>query len=423
MNPSPQAPAGTVKARPHALTFLVVVVMLDMMSLGLMLPVLPGLIKQLVHGDPSLAARYIGWIAALWATMGFLTAPLIGALSDRFGRRPLLLASMFGAAVDFAIMAWAPTIIWLFLGRALSGVTASSVVTAKAYIADVTPEDERAGRYGLLNAAFGVGLILGPLLGGLLGQLDLRLPFWIASGLCAVNGIFGLFVLPESLSKSDRKPVDLRRANPVGAFALFLNRPPLRVLAGVMFLYYISQQMLFSTAIPYIDYRYHWSQAMLGMASVLVGIGVVLVQAALVKPFVARFGERIAILVGLAGGVMGMLVYGFAPTGLFFLLGVPVYALVGLQVAAIQSSMTRYVEANEQGRLQGANASLVSITAMIAPPLFTEILARSIEVHAPAGTTFYAAAAILAVAFVLALTVKPRPADQEWTPLTIRNRA
>ena len=400
--------AGADAGRTHkgAMAFLILAVMLDMMAMGLTLPVLPSLIKHLVNGQPATAARYVGWIGGLWAAMSFIASPIIGALSDRFGRRPVLLGSMFGAAVDFSVMALAPTVGWLFLGRALSGVTSSSVVTANAYITDITPEKDRAGRFGLLNAAFGVGLMLGPILGGLLGKFDVRLPFWVAAGLCALNALLGLVVLPESLPRADRRAFDIRRANPLGALSLYMKNPALRVFAAILFLYYLAQQVLFSTVIPYADYRFHWSTLMMGLALVCVGAGAVLVQAGLVRPFVARFGERAAVTTGLTGGVVGMLIYSAAGTGALFLAGIPIYSLVGLQVVSLQALMTQCLAADEQGRLQGANASLIAVTAMIGPPLFTGIFARAIETQSPPATPFYLAAAVLGAALALSLTLR-----------------
>ena len=398
----------TVKdARPKrqaALHFILILAVLDMLAMGVITPVLPGLIKQLVHGDSALGARYVGWIAALWGAMVFVGSPIIGALSDRFGRRPVLLASMFGAAADFLVMALAPTVALLFVGRAISGLTSASFSTANAYIADITPEDQRAARFGLLNATFGIGMMLGPVLGGLLGQIDPRLPFWVASGLCLANGLYGVVVLPESLKPELRAPFSPRLANPLAAVALYRARPGLLALAGVMLLYYLSQQVLWSAGIPYISYRYHWSSAMLGAGFMLVGASAVAVQILLVRPFVTRFGERRAVLVGLAGGALGLAIYAAAPTGLIFLLGIFAYALVGLQGPALQAMMNQRIGPQERGRLQGANGSVISIASVAGPILFTEVLARAIAPASPwpIGAPFYLAAAMLVLAMAFA---------------------
>ena len=401
---NPETITDAKPGRKAALHFILILAVLDMLAMGVITPVLPGLIKQLVHGDSALGARYVGWIAALWGAMVFVGSPIVGALSDRFGRRPVLLASMFGAAADFLVMALAPTVALLFVGRAISGLTSASFSTANAYIADITPEDQRAARFGLLNATFGIGMMLGPVMGGLLGQIDPRLPFWVASGLCLANGLYGAIVLPESLKPELRAPFSPRLANPVAAVALYRSRPGLLVLAGVMFLYYLSQQVLWSAGIPYISYRYHWSSAMLGAGFMLMGASAVVVQILLVRPFVARFGERRAVLVGLLGGALGLLVYGAAPTSMIFLLGVLAYALVGLQGPALQAMMNQCIGPNERGRLQGANGAVISIASVAGPILFTEVLARAIAPASawPIGAPFYLASAMLVLAIAIA---------------------
>ncbi len=400
----PSAMKAEQPRRRAALHFILILAALDMLAMGVIIPVLPGLIKQLVNGDSALAARYVGWIAALWGAMVFVGSPLVGALSDRFGRRPVLLASMFGAAADFFVMALAPTVALLFVGRAISGLTSASFSTANAYIADITPEAERASRFALLNATFGIGMMLGPVLGGLLGQVDPRLPFWVAGGLSLANGIFGVIVLPESLKPELRAPFSPRLANPVAAVALYRSRPGLLGLAGVMFLYYLSQQVLWSAGIPYVSFRYHWSTGMMGLAFMLVGVSAVVVQIGLVRPFVARFGERRAVLAGLLGGGVGLFIYGAAPTGPLFLMGIFAYALVGLQGPALQALMNQRIGPTERGRLQGANGSVVSVASVAGPILFTEILARALLPASPwpLGAPFYLAAAMLVLAMLIA---------------------
>ena len=265
-----------------AVAFVFVAVVLDMIALGITVPVLPQLIRQLLHGDAPLAARYVGWFGAIWAVMQFVFSPIIGSLSDRFGRRPVLLASMFGLAADYVVMALAPTIGWLLIGRIISGITSSTGSTANAYIADVTPPEERAARFGLLGAAFGIGFVAGPAIGGLLGQIDPRLPFWGAAAVCFVNGLYGLFVVPESLKPENRSPFNFRLANPIGSFDLYRSIPGLLTLAGVMFLFYLAHQVLQSTWVLYATYRYHWnSTGMMGVSLVCVGIGSVVVQIAI----------------------------------------------------------------------------------------------------------------------------------------------
>jgi DHA1 family tetracycline resistance protein-like MFS transporter len=399
--------------RQAAIRFVFIVVVLDMLTVGITAPVLPGLIKTLIHGDPALAARYVGWFATLWAVMQFIFSPIIGSLSDRFGRRPVLLASMFGLAGDYVIMALAPSVAWLFVGRLISGITSSTYSTANAYIADVTPPEERAARFGILGAAFGIGFIAGPVIGGLLGQIDSRLPFWGAAAVCFGNGLYGLFVVPESLRLEHRRPFSLTIANPVGSFDLYAARGGLLALAGVMFLYYLAHQVLQSTWVPYAAYRYHWPIAMMGLSLMIVGVGSILVQTQLVRPFVARFGERGALIAGLSFGGAGFLIYGAAPTGWLFLAGIPIFSCMGLVGPGLQGLMSRKVGPTEQGRLQGANTGVMAIASMIGPILFTETFARSIRdwsTWAPVGLAFYLASALMVAAVVLAVaTRRPEP--------------
>jgi DHA1 family tetracycline resistance protein-like MFS transporter len=392
--------------------------MLDMMALGVTVPILPGLIRRLLHGDAALAARYVGWFAALWATMQFIFQPVLGGLSDRFGRRPVMLASMFGMAADYVVMAWAPTVGWLLIGRAISGLTASSFAVANAYIADITPPEQRASRFGVLSAAFGIGFIAGPVIGGLLGQIDPRLPFWGAAALCFCNGVYGLFVVPESLKPENRSPFQVRAANPLGAFELYRSKPGLLALAAVMFIFYLAHQVLQSTWVPYAAYRYNWPNAMMGVSLMVVGIGSVVVQMFLVRRVVARVGGRGALCLGLLFGAIGFTLYGLAPTGWWFLSAIPVYSLMGLVGPGVQSLMSRRISANEQGRLQGANGSLMAIANMTGPILFTEIFARSIgpwSAFAPVGLPFFVAAALLTTSLGLALGT--RRAGEEVDPV------
>ncbi|MBV9510835.1 MAG: TCR/Tet family MFS transporter [Caulobacteraceae bacterium] len=403
----PQQPPSRWGLR-AAVGFVFVAVMMDMTALGIVVPVLPGLVRQLLHGDAALAARYIGWFATVWALMQFFSSPVAGALSDRFGRRPVLLASMFGMAADYVVMALAPTVGWLLLGRIISGVTSASFSTANAYIADVTPPEKRAARFGLLGAAFGIGFIGGPAIGGLLGQYDPRAPFWCAAVLCFCNGLYGVFVVPESLAPENRSPFSLRLANPVGAFELYSSGRDLLILAAIMFLFYLSHQVLQSTWVLYTAYRYHWSTRAMGLSLMLVGVGSIVVQALVVRRFVARFGERSALYCGLFAGVAGFLIYGLARVGQEFLLGVPVFAILGLLAPGVQGLMSRRIPANQQGRLQGANSSLMAIASMLGPILFTETFARTItrwSAWAPLGTPFFLAAALLSVALALSFTV------------------
>ena len=397
-------------------------VLLDMLALGIIAPVFPKLVIQLEGGNETSAARLVGLFGTLWAAMQFLFAPVLGALSDRVGRRPVILVSCFGLGLDYVIIALAPTVGWLFLGRALSGITASSFATSFAYIADVTEPDQRAGRFGLLGMAFGVGFILGPAVGGLLGEIGLRAPFWAAGALSVVGAAYGWFVLPESLPLERRAPFAWRRANPVGSLDLLRGHEALFGLAIVAFLYRVAHDCLPSLFVLYGDYRYGWTARAVGFALAAVGVASMIVQGGLVGPVVRRLGEPRALLVGLACGVLAFTIYGLAPTGTMFLLGIPVGALFGLSYPSLQGLMTRRVGPDEQGRLQGALASLMGIAGVIAPLLFTQTFAAAIgpfrELGAP-GVPFLLAALLLVAAMVV---VRGAATSSPSVPLPVPER-
>jgi DHA1 family tetracycline resistance protein-like MFS transporter len=408
-----------------AVAFLIAAVLLSALATGIVIPVLPPLVKQLARGSTAEAATWIGRFGALFAVMQFFGQPLLGGLSDRYGRRPILLISMFGLAFDYAVMALAPTIGWLVVGRAVSGLAASTSAAANAYIVDVTAPDRRAARFGYLMAATGAGLILGPGIGGLLGQIGPRLPFWGAAALCLVNGVFGLLVLPESLARGRRTPFSLRIANPLGALRLFAETAGLARLAAVFFLYGLAFQASETIWVLYSGYRYHWGPALNGLSLVLFGLGSVLVSLIVVRPTIAWLGERGAMLAGLAFGVCSLLIAGFAPSGWLFMAAIPVGWLFNLFGPGVQGLMTARVASSEQGRLQGANGSLASLTTMIGPLFFAWVFAHSISdwsAFAPPGLAFYASAAVMTAAFALALGVRrwqSRPPPHEEEPETL----
>ena len=317
--------------------------------------------------------------------MQFFASPIVGSLSDRFGRRPVLLISIFGLGCDYIIMAMAPNLAWLFVGRLISGITSASFSTAGAYIADITPPEKRAQNFGLIGAAFGVGFVLGPSLGGFLGGVNPRLPFWVAGGLALVNWLYGLFVLPESLPRERRAAFSWRKANPVGSLMLLAAHPGLLGLAGVFFLYMLGHQALQQIFVLYTDYRFHWGIRDVGLFLGATGAASIVVQMTLVKPVVKAVGERGAMLIGLGCGALGFLVYALAPTGLLFWCGLPVFALMGLVQPSSQALMSRRAPANEQGRLQGATSGIMSITGLIGPSLFTSVFAWAITGGAGLG--------------------------------------
>jgi DHA1 family tetracycline resistance protein-like MFS transporter len=391
--------------RKPAVIFIFVTIVLDMLALGMIIPVLPRLVVDFVGGDTAHGATLYGLFGTAWALMQFVFSPVLGALSDRYGRRRVILISNIGLGLDYIFMALAPSLVWLFIGRLISGITSASISTSYAYIADVTPVDKRAAAFGLLGAAFGLGFILGPGLGGFFGSIDPRLPFWIAAALSLLNALYGWLVLPESLPREKRSAFSWRRANPFGALKLLRDHEGLGGLAAVAFLSNLAHVVLSSTFVLYAAYRYGWSEYDIGLALTGVGICSALVQGGLVRPFVARFGERRALLTGLSCGIVGFTIFGFAQTPAIFLVGVVFSALWGLTGPAAQGLMTRRVGPSTQGRLQGANSSLTGIAQMVGPTLFTRTFAVFIEnprgLHIP-GAPFLLAGLILCGALGLA---------------------
>jgi len=402
--PTPMA-EGRRKA---AVGFIFATAVMDILAIGIIIPVLPQLVRHFTGGDYASAAVYVGWFGLLFAAMQFIGSPIQGALSDRFGRRPVILISVFGLGFDYVLMALSPSLWWLFIGRAVSGLTSASFSTANAYVADITPPERRAAAFGLMGASFGIGFILGPALGGFLGRYDPRLPFWAAAGLAFLNGCYGLFVLPESLPKERRSALSWRKANPVGSFVLYRSHPELLGLAGVLFLFYLAHQVLQSTIVLYTGYRYGWDPQMVGWNMAAVGVNSILVQTLVVKRFVARFGERGALYAGLFSGAVGFAIFGLATNSIGYWSGLPIFAFMGLVGPGVQGLMTRMVKPTEQGRLQGANSGVMAMAGLIGPILFTRIFAASI--HGVAGHTIpgaapYVASALLVAGLLLALWV------------------
>ncbi|HKW39748.1 MAG TPA: TCR/Tet family MFS transporter [Gemmatimonadales bacterium] len=407
--------------RRATLWFIFGTVLLDMLALGIIAPVFPKLVIQLEGGSETRAASMVGLFGTVWATMQFLCAPVLGALSDRVGRRPVILLSCLGLGLDYFVMALAPTVGWLFLGRAVSGITSSSFSTAFAYIADVTEPDQRAQRFGLLGMAFGIGFILGPALGGLLGGIGVRAPFWSAGAMSLVGAAYGWFVLPESLALDRRSSFKWRLANPVGSVGWLKSHDTLLGLAIVAFLYRIAHDSLPAMFVLYGDYRYRWSFQATGFALACVGAASMIVQGGVVGPVVRRLGEARTLLVGFAFGTVAFTIYGLASTGVLFLLGIPIGALFGLSYPSLQGLMTRRVGPDEQGRLQGALASLMGIAGVIAPVLFTQVFAAAIGPFGSfglPGAPFFLAALLLLVA----MAIVRREASPPPVPLSVPER-
>ena len=401
----PASVTGSPPAGSGAVAFIFVTILLDMFALGLIMPILPKLVESFVDNDTASAARIFGLFGTAWALMQFFFSPILGGLSDRFGRRPVVLLSNFGLALDYVLMALAPSLSWLFVGRVISGITSASVSTAFAYIADITPVERRAAVFGKVGAAFGAGFIIGPAIGGLLGGQDPRLPFWVAAALSFANTLYGLLILPESLPRDRRSPFRWRRANPVGALHLLRSSPALARLSVVNFVAQLAHVVLPSTFVLYATYRYGWSAATVGLTLAMVGICAMAVQGLAIGPIVKRLGERRALLLGLGCGAFGFLIFGAAPSGVLFWLGIPVMALWGIAGAATQALTTRLVAPDQQGQLQGATTSVQSVSQLLGPFLFTLTFAYFIGAHAPLalpGAPFLLASVLLLLALWIA---------------------
>jgi DHA1 family tetracycline resistance protein-like MFS transporter len=399
--------------RRAAVVFIFVTVALDILAMGVIIPVLPKLVASFYGGDLVRTSAVYGWFGTVFMLMQFLWSPLLGALSDRFGRRPIVLLSNLGLGLDYIVMALAQSVPLLFVGRVISGITAASVTTASAYIADVTPAEKRAAAFGMLGAAFGLGFIVGPALGGLLGSIDPRLPFWAAGGLSLLNFLYGVFVLPESLPPEKRGRFEWKRANPIGAFTMLRSHPELAALAIVVFLQNLAHVVYPSTFVLYADYRYHWDERTVGFTLAAVGVLTAVIQGGLIKGIVAALGERRTLLLGLALGSLGTLGYGLAPEGWIFWAVMPLASFWGVAGPAMQSIMSQHVSAQEQGRLQGAIMSLAAVAGILGPNLFTLSFAHFISPAARwqvPGASFLLAALVLAVALAVALRATRAPA-------------
>ncbi len=410
-----------VPVRRAAVIFIFFTVMLDMLAFGIIIPVFPHLVQEMIGGDIATAAKWTGIMGAMFGLMQFVFSPIQGALSDRFGRRPVILLSNLGLGLDFIVMALAQSLPVLFIGRLVSGISAASFTTANAYIADVTPKEKRAAAFGLLGAAFGLGFIIGPALGGLLASVSPRLPFWVAGGLALANFCYGWLILPESLPKERRTPrFDLKGANPLGALRLLRRYPLALGLAIVVFLVQLAQYSLNATFVLFTEYRFQWGPKEVGYTLGLVGVCSGIVQAGLIRKLVPRFGERRLMLAGLVFGIGGFLTLCFGSHPVVFLLGIPLLALSGLGGPTSQSIMTQQVDPHEQGRLQGAISSLAGLATIFGPFLFTQVFAAFIGadavLHLP-GAAFLLSAVLLACGFVLGWRVTARlfarPRDDE----------
>jgi DHA1 family tetracycline resistance protein-like MFS transporter len=359
--------------KPAAIGFIFITMLIDITGWGIIIPVIPKLIKELINADISEAAKIGGWLTFAYAITQFLFAPLVGNLSDKFGRRPIILISLFAFALDYLLLAFSPTIGWLFVGRIIAGLTGASITTASAYIADVSTPENRAKNFGMIGAAFGLGFIIGPVIGGLLGQYGSRVPFYAAAILCLLNFLYGYFILPESLPKKNRREFEWKRANPVNAFLRLRKHPALIGLILSVFLLYVGSHAVHSNWSFYTIYRFGWNEKMIGISLGVVGLLVGLVQGGLVRWTSPRLGNEKSIYIGLALYSVGMLLFAFATESwMMFVFLVP-YCLGGIAGPALQATISSKVPANEQGEIQGTLASLMSASAIIGPPMMTNV--------------------------------------------------
>ena len=397
---------ATVRPRPAALGFIFVTILIDVIGLGIIIPVLPTLIQQLTHAGLSHASQVAGWLTFAYASMQFLSAPVVGGLSDRFGRRPVLLAALLGLGLDYVFLSFAPTLAWLFVGRIIAGITGASFTTATAYIADISPPDKRAANFGLVGAAFGLGFIIGPALGGLFATYGARVPFMVAAGLSLANFLYGYFILPESLAPDRRRPFEWARANPVGSLLQFGRYPTVLGLVAALALVYLAGSATQSVWTFYTMLKFTWSTKMVGYSLGAVGLGVAIVQGGLVRAVIPKIGPARAILVGFVFYIIGFILFAFATRGwMMFVFLVP-YCLGGLSGPALQGLISAQVPPDEQGELQGGLTSLISATGIVGPLMMTHLFAYFTGRRAPvqfAGAPFLLGAALVLGATGLAL--------------------
>src|SRR6184192_1194071 len=397
-----------MRNRQAAVAFIFVTVMLDMLALGLIAPVLPKLVLSFLNNDMTRAADWNGYFATVFAAMQFFFSPIVGVLSDRFGRRPIILLSNLGLGLDYIVMALAPTIGWLFLGRVISGITASSVPTAFAYIADVTPKEKRAGAFGMIGAAFGIGFTLGPAIGGLVGNTNPRLAFWVAAGFSLTNWLYGFLFVPESLAPDKRKEFSLGRANPVGSLVLLRSHPDLWKLATIQFLAYVSHE-IFAIWALYAIHLFKWDPWSIAKSLFVVGVCTAVISGGLTSRIVAWLGERRTLYIGQFFGALGMLIAGLASNGAMYVASIPVISMWNISFPAAQGIMTHHVSEREQSELQGAISSLPSTAFVIGPFFFSWTFAWFIDprhsFHVPAAG-YYLAAALLFTAMLMATGIR-----------------
>jgi MFS transporter, DHA1 family, tetracycline resistance protein len=410
-------PSASAPKRHATIVFIVITLILDIIGLGIILPVLPELVKQFVGGNETTAAIYYGTIGAAYALMQFFFSPVLGALSDRFGRRPIILISLFGLGVDYLFQAFAPSIGWLFVGRLIAGVAGSSITTANAYIADISTPETRARNFGLVGASFGIGFVLGPLLGGVLGGINIRLPFIVAAVLALINCLYGFFILPESLPRENRSKFSWLKANPIGSLGQLAKYPLVAALAVAFVFISLAQSGLQNTWVLYTGYRFGWGEMMNGVSLTLVGVMALIVQGFLIGPITKRFGERQTILIGLWVGVISFACYGLSYQGWMIFVSLVIAGFAGVGGPAIQGLVAGSVDPSEQGKVQGGLTSIISLSSIFAPLIFTTGLfgyftSETAPFKLP-GAPFYLGALLNLVAVLLVVRAFRRyPSEQ-----------
>jgi DHA1 family tetracycline resistance protein-like MFS transporter len=388
-----------------AIGFIFITMLIDITGWGIIIPVIPKLIQELIHGDVSEAAKIGGWLTFAYAITQFMFAPLIGNLSDKFGRRPIILISLFAFSMDYLLLAFAPTITWIFIGRIIAGLTGASITTASAYIADVSTPENRAKNFGMIGAAFGLGFIIGPVIGGLLGQYGSRVPFYAAAVLCLLNFLYGYFILPESLSKDNRREFRLKRANPIGAFLNLRKYPQLIGLVVAIFLLYTASHAVHSNWSYFTMYKFHWNARMVGISLGAIGLLVGIVQGGLIRWINPKLGNEKSIYVGMALYTIGMFLFATATESwMMFAFLIP-YCLGGIAGPAMQAVISSQVPANEQGEIQGTLSSLMSASAIVGPPMMSTVFYYFTHKDAPfqfAGAHFVLGGILMLVSTIIA---------------------
>lgn len=387
-----------------AFTFIFLTILIDVTGIGIILPVLPELIQELTGKNLSDASSYAGWMASVYSIMMFFCAPIMGGLSDQFGRRPVLLLSLFGFGLDYILQGFAPSIFWLFVGRILAGITGASFSTAAAFISDLSTADKKAQNFGLIGAAFGLGFIIGPLLGAFLGQYGVRVPFFGAAALAFMNLIFGFLVLPESLKPENRRPFSWTRANPIGTLRVLTRYSVLKSFIVVLLLIYIAHYSLQSTWAFYTMFKFGWGHDQVGYSLAFVGLMMAIVQGGLSRILIPKLGPQNSIRFGMIVALLSYLAYAFAPSGIFMYYIMLFFSFSGIAGPSIQGLISNQVPQDAQGELQGGLTALMSISAIFGPLLMTQLFqvgSKGIFANSFPGLPFMVAGILVLIAFLL----------------------